>query len=363
MLSAVRGSERADTMALNHGGDTESFRLKMGYTPIDFSASCNPLGVPDGVKRAICEAAENADAYPDPLCRRLSAAIADQEGVLAEQVLCGNGSADLIYRLVLAIKPKRAVVTAPSFVEYEAALGTAGCEVMYHTLARAEGFDVTERILERLTPDIDMLFLCNPNNPTGRTIDPALLQRIVRLCEKNGILLMMDECFNGFLDNPEAHTLKGGLNSPNLLILKAFTKLYGMAGVRLGYCLSDSALLAGMQKAGQPWAVSSLAQAAGIAALNDQEYVQRARTLIREEKEYLIKALESVGIPVLGAAANYIFFYTRMPALIERLYAQGILIRDCANFAGLCAGYYRIAVRTHDENARLIAALDCGEKR
>lgn len=349
-------------MALNHGGDTESFRLKMGYTPIDFSASCNPLGVPDGVKRAICQAAENADAYPDPLCRRLRAAIAGQEGVLTEQVLCGNGSADLIYRLALAVKPKRAVVTAPAFVEYEAALGTAGCEVIYHTLARADGFDVTESILERLTPDIGMLFLCNPNNPTGRTIDHELLERIFRLCERNGILLIVDECFNGFLDDPEAHMLKSRLGSPNLLILKAFTKLYGMAGVRLGYCLADGALLASMQKAGQPWAVSSLAQAAGIAALNEQDYVQRARILILEEKAYLITALESLGITVLGAAANYIFFYTQMPALIERLYAQGILIRDCANFAGLGAGYYRIAVRTHGENAQLVAALNRAEQ-
>lgn len=349
-------------MALNHGGDTESFRLKMGYTPIDFSASCNPLGVPDGVKRAICEAAENADAYPDPLCRRLRAAIANQEDILPEQVLCGNGSADLIYRLVLAVKPKRAVVTAPSFIEYEAALCTAGCEVIYHTLSRADDFDVTERILEQITPDIDMLFLCNPNNPTGRTIDHALLERIFRLCEINGILLVVDECFNGFLDDPEAHTLKSKLGSPNLLILKAFTKLYGMAGVRLGYCLSESALLVGMQNVGQPWGVSSLAQAAGIAALSERDYVQRARTLIREEKAYLNQALQSLDLTVLGAAANYIFFYTRMPALLERLYAQGILIRDCANFSGLGAGYYRIAVRTHEENARLIAVLGGGEQ-
>ncbi len=347
-------------MDLIHGGDIEGFRLEKGYEPLDFSANCNPLGVPDGVKKTVCAAAEHADAYPDPLCRRLGSVIAKHEGVSPRQVLCGNGSADLIYRLALAGKPKRAVVTAPTFSEYETALKTVGCEVMHYTLSAMDGFNVTKKIFDCLTSDIDMLFLCNPNNPTGLTIDQKLLETIADRCGENATLLIIDECFNGFLDEPYKHTLKGKLNGrKKLLILKAFTKLYGMAGIRLGYCLSDNKeLLVDMQKAGQPWAVSSLAQEAGIAALNENEYVSLARALVRKEKEFLLESLKPMRANALGSDANYIFFYSEIPLLAQRLRNRGILIRDCSNFAGLKEGYYRIAVRTHEENLRFIAAMD-----
>ncbi len=354
-------------MALIHGGDTESYRLQYGRVPLDFSANCNPLGVPAGVERAICDAAAHADGYPDPLCRELCAAIAGHMGTAPQMVLCGNGAADLIYRLVLARKPKRALVPAPSFAEYELALGTIGCEVIRHPLNREHGFSLTGSILGALEPGLEMLFLCNPHNPTGLTIDSALLQRILEACEREGILLVMDECFNGFLDEPEKHTLRRRLSEyKHLLVIDAFTKLYGMAGVRLGYCLSgNKALLEAMRRAGQPWAVSSPAQAAGIAALKERDYIQRARALIQAERNFLMDELQELGIKVWGGEANYIFFYTEVPRLAGRMRDAGILIRDCGNYAGLSSGYYRIAVRTHEQNLRLVGALRAaaGEER
>lgn len=346
-------------MALTHGGDSEGFALEYGYPPLDFSASCNPLGVPDGVRAAICAAAAGADRYPDPLCRRLRHAIAEHEGVLTGQVLCGNGAADLIYRLVLAVKPKQALVTAPAFAEYELALRAADCEVLRHPLRPEDGFSVDARIFSRIRPGLDLLFLCNPNNPTGTTAEPALLRRLSDLCEKNGTLLVVDECFIGFLDEPEVHTLRQDLSGRrSLLLLDAFTKLYGMAGVRLGFCLSDSrALLEAMERAGQPWAVSSLAQAAGLAALTEDHYVARSRALIRAEKAFLAEQLRGLGVHVLGGEANFLFFHADVPDLAHRLRRAGILIRDCGNFLGLSSGYFRIAVRTHGENEALIRAL------
>ena len=195
-------------MVLIHGGDIESYRLEYGRLPLDFSANCNPLGVPAGVKRAIRDAAAHADAYPDPLCRKLCALIADKTGTLPERVLCGNGAADLIYRAALACKPKRALVPAPSFAEYELALRTVDCEIIRHPLRAEEDFALASDILPALKPDIDMLFLCNPNNPTGLVIDPSLLRQILETCEREGILLIVDECFNGFLEEPEIHTLR-----------------------------------------------------------------------------------------------------------------------------------------------------------
>ncbi len=347
-------------MALTHGGDTEGFLLVHGYEPLDFSANVNPLGTPDTVAQAIREAAGKLDAYPDPLCRRLTHAIAKHEGLSEKLVLCGNGAADLIWRLALAVKPRCALITSPTFSEYELALSAVSCDVRRYLLDIRDSFALTEDFLKALTPDIDMVFLCNPNNPTGLTIALGLLRAISDACKERNILLVVDECFNGFVEQPEAHTLRNRLacGDRHILILKAFTKLYGMAGARLGYCMCvDEALLEKIRLAGQPWAVSSLAQAAGIAALQAQDYVNETKRLIRAEREYLRSALLSLGLTMVSGEANYLFFHADIPALTSQMASRGILIRDCSNYPGLQAGYYRIAVRTHTENGRLIGAM------
>ena len=165
-------------MELIHGGDVAGFWEEYGATPLDFSANINPLGMPEGARRAAVQALEQADQYPDPLCRRLRRAVARWEEVPAEWVRCGGGAAGLIFRLVFALRPRRALTTAPSFAEYEQALEAAGCQIIRFPLRAEEGFRLTEGFLEALTPDLDLAFLCNPNNPTGRTVDPDLLTRI-----------------------------------------------------------------------------------------------------------------------------------------------------------------------------------------
>jgi threonine-phosphate decarboxylase len=346
-------------LALIHGGDIEGYILERGSEPLDFSANCNPLGIPESVPAAVADAALRADRYPDPLCRRLRSALSQKIGVPENAILCGNGAADLIFRLALAVKPKRALVTAPTFAEYELALETVGCGVLRLRLAPEDGFQVPEDILDWIVPGLDLLFICNPNNPTGLTADPALLRRILSACEISGTLLVVDECFNGFLDDPAQHTLRDRLAvSDRLLILDAFTKLYGMAGVRLGYCMTgNEALMTALKNAGQPWAVSSLAQAAGLAALGEDSYVEKARALIRAERSYLVPELRRLGMTGLSGEANYIFFRSDIPQLATELRKAGILIRDCGNYAGLEGGYYRIAVRPHEENVKLIEAL------
>ena len=144
-----------------HGGDVYG-----GGITLDFSANTNPLGTPPGVLEAVCRALPRLHRYPDPYCRRLVQAIAGHEQVPASYILCGNGAADLIYRLVHAEKPKRALLISPTFSEYEKALSEAGCEVAFHELNEADNFAVTERILDDISDDTDMLFLCSPNNPT-----------------------------------------------------------------------------------------------------------------------------------------------------------------------------------------------------
>lgn len=341
-----------------HGGDWAGFEERYHRTPLDFSVNVSPLGVPEGVRRAIAEAAVAADRYPDPLCGRLRDRIAEKEGVAAEQILCGNGAAELIFRAVLAKKPRRALLLAPTFAEYEAALQTAGCEITYYPLREENDFALDQNILGDIRPGIEMVFLCQPNNPTGITTPRSLLLQILAQSRSVGALLVLDECFCDFLDEPTAHSLTGELRHPGeLLILKSFTKMYAVAAVRLGYCLSaDTALLESMALAGPPWSVSSLAQAAGLAALEEGDYVQKVRTLIQTERPWLATQLQGLGLRVVPGEANYLLFRCTIP-LAEPLAQRGILLRGCGNYRGLDDSWYRAAVRTHEENQQLIQAM------
>lgn len=344
-------------MQLVHGGDWAGYRAQFGRDALDFSANVSPLGLPDGVAKAITAALPAADRYPDPLCRELRAKLALHEGVPAEHILCGNGAADLIFRLVWAKKPRRALVTAPTFAEYAAALETVGCAVERFALQEADDFAMTEEFLAAIDDRTDLVFLCQPNNPTGQLTSPDLAARILRRCTDCGALLVLDECFLDFLPDHDQLTAKPLLGSGNLLILKAFTKLYGMAGVRLGYALSaDTALLDAMQHTGQPWGVSSLAQAAGLAALDETAYVERVRALIAAQRPVLTSGLRALGLRVLDGRANYLLFQGP-ETLGEALRQKGVVLRSCANYPGLDGSWYRTAVRTAAENAQLLKTL------
>ncbi len=345
-------------MTLTHGGDVQGYLDEYGAPPLDFSANLNPLGLPDGVREAVCRAASDAAQYPDPLCRALRRSLAQAEGVDPEEILCGNGAADLIFRIALALKPQKALVLAPTFAEYETALRLVGCEVETFSLHESDAFAVGPALLEQID-GTDIVFLCNPNNPTGRLCEPSLLRELLETCTACGARLVVDECFNDFLDDPNAHTLKPLLRDyPNLLLLKAFTKIYAMAGLRLGYCLcADQSLLSSLRQAAQPWAVSTVAQAAGIAALRETDYVDAVRALVRVERAHLSDGLRALGCKVYPACANYVFFRSDDARLCEKLRARGVLLRSCANYRGLGPGYYRAAVRLHDENRRFLEAV------
>lgn len=342
---------------LTHGGDWAGYRAQYGHDALDFSANVSPLGLPQGVANAIAAALPHADRYPDPLCRALRAKLAPHEGIPAESILCGNGAADLIFRLAWAAKPRTALVTAPTFAEYAAALESAGCAVRRHFLQAEVDFAVTDSILSSITPEVDMVFLCQPNNPTGQLASPALVEQLLHRCEVCGAVLVVDECFLDFLPEGDALSAKRLLHSPNLVILKAFTKLYGMAGVRLGYCIcSDEARLARMQAAGQPWAVSGLAQAAGIAALDETDYISRVRTLIAAQRPLLANGLRALGLRVIEGRANYLLFQAP-ETLGDALKRKGAVVRSCSNYPGLSACWYRTAVRTETENRQLLQLL------
>ena len=274
-------------------------------------------------------------------------------------MLCGGGAAELIFRLAFALRPRRALVTAPTFSEYEGALSAAGCAVTRHLLRRERNFDVDEGILEAIGPDVELVFLCTPNNPTGRLIDQGLLLRIAEKCRGLGAVLAVDECF--------LPLACGGpglapwlVEYPNLLLLRAFTKSYAMAGLRLGYALcADTALLERMSAGGPPWSVSTPAQAAGLAALTQcPDWPSQARAFLEGERPALAEGLSALGLDVVPGQANYLLFRAAGVAdLKESMLTQGVLIRSCANYHGLGEDWYRVCVGPTEQNRRLLAAL------
>lgn len=344
---------------LTHGGDWAGYLAAHGTEALDFSANISPLGIPEGVRRALAASADLADRYPDPLCRSLCDALSRHDAVPVEYILCGAGAADLIFRIALALRPRTALVTAPAFAEYETALHTVDCQVKHYHLPIDRDFRPQEDILEAITPEIDVFFLCEPNNPSGITTPRPLLCKILERCRETGTRLILDECFVGLLADPAGHTMKDKLKDyPNLLILKAFTKLYALAGVRLGYALcADRALLDKMREVAQPWAVSTVAQTAGLAALEERDYEEAVRALITQQRPLLAQGLEELGLRVIPGEANYLLFQCTKKPLLASLEERGILLRGCGNYVGLDESWYRTAVRTQEENTRLLAAL------
>ncbi len=337
-------------MKNEHGGDI--FEREIVY---DFSANLNPLGMPESMKNALQKSISEWEKYPDPFCRSLVKKLSERENFPPENIVCGNGAADLIFRIVQTVKPQKAVVCAPSFSEYSKALIQNECEILHYFLSEKSGFALDEKILEMLDESVQMLILCTPNNPTGRTIDSELLRRICEKCEANDIVFLCDECFIDFTENA-AHAEQ--FMNPNVVVLKAFTKIYAMAGLRLGYALfGDAELAEKVRRNGQFWSVSAPAQTAGEAALDEKNYLEKTLELEKKEREFLTENLRNFGFKVYPSEANFILFYTKL-ALDEMLLSEKILIRNCANFDGLEQGYFRIAVRPHEENSALVSAIE-----
>ncbi len=344
----------------NHGGDIYTPR-KMKYSDnvVDFSASINPAGMPQEVEKAITENIAAYQHYPDPLCRELRASIARAEHIPAPYIFCGNGAADLIYRIVQGIHPKSAMIVSPTFSEYEAALSTIPCSVSHYDLSAENGFELTDDILDVIPRGLGMLFLCNPNNPTGVSVEKDLIRDLAERCLKNGTVLVVDECFIGFLERQNDYGATEFLNEfNNLIILKAFTKVYAMAGIRLGYLLCrNEEIIRMVRRIGQPWNVSTVAAKCGIAALSAKKHVKLTRQLVSGNRAYLMRELRALGYHPFESGVNYILFYSDDTKLDKKLLDFGILIRPCRNFRGLDEHYYRIAVRTMKENEYLIDCL------
>lgn len=347
-----------------HGADIYTASEKSGIDKnyiTDFSSNINPLGIPESVKAAAINSIADSNKYPDINSRELVKSISAYENVDERSIFPSNGAAEAIFRIIYALKPKKGLVTAPAFSEYENALRAFGSSVCYYDLKEELDFKIQENILDSIKEDVDIVFLCNPNNPTGQLTNKNLLEKIIEQCYNNKITVVIDECFLDFVKNKEQYTTINLIEKyDNLIILKAFTKIFSIPGIRLGYCITSNRItIEKLKTTGPPWNVSNIAQAAGVAALKEIDYINKSIDYISTQRNYLAQELYKLNIKTYTSHANYILLNINCSIdLKSALLKKGILIRSCSNYKNLDENFYRIAVKKSNENQILIKTLE-----
>ena len=335
-----------------HGGDIYRNKIQM-----DFSVNTNPLGIPKTVQEALEEAVKQCEYYPDIHAEKLIISLSEHTGFAPEQIVCGNGASELFPAIIHALSPKRILIPVPSFYGYEKAARASGARIDYYQMDEKNGFKLEDSFLATLEQDIDLIFLASPNNPVGNTLDLFFLKRMCDRGLELGINVVIDECFIEFTEQLGISDPKLLEQYPNLIVVRAFTKIYAIPGVRLGYLFcSDMELNDKIRTQLPEWNLSTFAQMAGIAALQESEYINHTRAYVKEQRDYLISELVRLGFKVWPSTANFIMFQSDVE-LFERLLEQQILIRDCKNYRGLRHGFYRAAVKSRKENEELIRKI------
>ena len=334
-----------------HGGDIYHNKVN-----IDFSVSVNPLPVPDNVTDALKDCIGEIGRYPDIECSELSEKVSCKLGVKKENLVFSNGSSEIFMAIAHALRARKVLIPVPSFYGYEYAF-SGNCEdMLFYPMKEEDGFKLTDEILGHITSDLDALVIANPNNPTGAMIEEALLSKILNKCLNENVRVIIDECFIEFAD--EKRSLIGKINDhENLCIIRSFTKIYAIPNVRLGYMIcSDLKFVKEVRKHLPEWNVSGFAQAAGKECLKCDEYVRKSVEYTRSEKEFLENEFAKLKIKTFPSDCNYILICSELP-LYDLFLEKGIMIRNCDNFRGLKKGYYRIAVKSHGENIKLITEI------
>ncbi|QZY57370.1 threonine-phosphate decarboxylase CobD [Crassaminicella profunda] len=349
---------------VKHGGNIYEIAEKLGIQKeeiIDFSANINPLGVPINFKKALIENIDRIENYPDPEYNGLIQAIAKEHHINREYITVGNGATEVIFSMIASLKPKKSMILAPTFGEYERALMRAGSQVEYFHLKEENDFQVDDDILKTIDESFDLVILCNPNNPTSQMVENKRLIKILKHCEKNHVHLMMDEAFIDFVDEPTKETmLPYIMNYHNLIIVKALTKFYALPGLRIGYGITSNVrLLERVNDHKEPWTINSYAAMAGM-VFKDKIYREKSREWITSERKDFFDELKKINkIKVYKPNGNYILFklLEERKDLREVLLKKKILIRSCSNYKNLDESFYRIAIKDKGLNKLFAKAL------
>lgn len=349
--------------SLGHGGNRRVFAAAQGIPEsevMDFSASCNPWGPPGSVQRCYQESFALLSHYPDPDSLLLKKEIARHFPLWPENIIAANGATELIHLIVQFMKPRKALLIEPAFSEYRRALNLAGAEVRALLLREKHDFQINIPELLNAAQGVDMVFLCNPNNPTGALLSREEVLAVIEALRRRGIFLVIDEAFMDW--TPEGSVAGALTDQSSFFILRSLTKFYSLPGIRIGYGLGARRLIERLENAKLTWSVNQLAETLGIEALRDGEFQRMSRKFLSEEKDFLTQGLSAIeDLKIFPSSANFFLIKLkngmRAGELAEKLAAEKIMVRDAANFVGLDNQFFRIAVGTRDENQRLLEAL------
>ncbi len=354
---------------VSHGGDVWGFSRKYGIPldrVLDFSGPINYLGPSPKAVEAIKQNANLVRFYPDPNPVTLRQEIAAYVGhdISPDNVILGNGSIELIYTIAEPFpRGFKAVIPVPSFTEYEKAALRVGGEPIFVQLPVDFTLNIND-IKQAVTDDARIMCICNPHSPSGTLYSKEDVIELVEFCQKRNIIFSIDENYIEFSPKGEDTTVAGFVNKyENLFVIRSVTKFYGMPGIRFGYGIAATKLVDTLQTVKLPWSINGLAGLAVLAAFKDKEFIQKTKRSIADEKARLAKTLTEIGgLKVFPSETNFLLAKIlngkiTSTELREQLAKQGLLIRDCCTFVGLDTTYFRVTVRSNEDNQKLTEAI------
>ena len=352
-----------------HGSDLEKIEEIYGIKKEDitsFSANVNPLGLSPLLKEELSSHLDVISSYPDREYKKLRSTIADYCSASPENVLVGNGSTELISLFIKFINPKKALILGPTYSEYEREIALGGGNSMYFPLEEEDNFTLNiDKFIATLDDNIDLIVMCNPNNPTSSAISRSDMRRILDTCLKFHIFVLVDETYIEFTEEyDKLNCIKLTQSYNNIVILRGISKFFAAPGLRLGYAVCGNIpLLSKINSVKDPWTINSLAEIAGQLMFSDSDYINASRELISSERKRVTKELSEIdGIKVYPPCANFVLCRIEKEnvdadILFDMAIRQNLMIRNCSSFPFLDNTYFRLCFMNPSDNDKLIEVI------
>lgn len=352
-----------------HGSDLEKIEAIYGIKKEDitsFSANVNPLGISPKLRSTLANHIDAITTYPDREYTALRRQIGAYAGADPEQIIVGNGSTELISLFIQIEHPKKAMILGPTYSEYEREISLGGGTSLYYPLKEEKDFQLDARdFCAQLNESIDLLVLCNPNNPTSTAISQENMRRILDECKRHDIFVMVDETYVEFApDSTAVDCIPLTRYYNNLVVLRGVSKFFAAPGLRLGYAVTGNTdLLKHINTCKNPWTINSLAAIAGELMFSDTEYIAKTRALISSERERICRELSSwPSLKLYAPTANFVLLRIEKEGvtaddLFDHCIRKGLMIRNCSTFPFLDNRYFRFCFMSPEKNDELVEAL------
>lgn len=353
-----------------HGSDLEKIEKIYHIRKediISFSANINPLGISENLKESLAAHLDAIQSYPDREYRELREAIGSYCGASPDQIIVGNGSTELISLVIGSVRPKKALILGPTYSEYEREITLQGGHTIYYPLREDLNFQMdVDDFCSRLTDDLDMIVLCNPNNPTSTSVCGDEMRRILDACLQHGIFVMTDETYVEFTDKEEhISSVPLTVYYTNLAVLRGTSKFFASPGLRLGYCVTGNRdLHRHITERQDPWTISSLAEIAGKLMFRDFEYQQKTHALIESERTRLYREMSGWNtVTVYEPKANFMLVKilkedVNADLLFDHCIRKKLMIRNCSTFPFLSNRFFRFCFMKPEQNDLLIRTIN-----